>query len=679
MHMQLRRRIISWLLAALNWMRPKQDLRPVVNMLAERAAELARRNDDSNREAMEWLSELVEARAMAGSGPWSVGPSALAATDRLIAAAQESLRTGAPLREIAIREAIPPISAGAFGDIELALQNVEWRREVNFSWLEFSRWGIQQIILITRLYYIKNPIIRRLIDVGAAYVFARGLEISSPEDAVNEEIDRFVAANPKVLGHIALMKLERRKDYDGNLFFAFFEDTADKGTTRLRTIDATEIEEIATDPDDTDSPWYYHRCWSQRVFDPTTGATKVQAQKKWYPALGYDPTAKPDTIRGDEVVWDTPVYHSKCGDVAKWTFGCPRAYPALDWSKEARRLLEACASVKQSNAQIAREITTKGGQQAIEGMKSQLQTTVGPSSQIWDQNPPAVTGATWVSGPGTKLELMKMRGASDDPEEVRRYLLMCCMVFGVPETFLGDVSTGNLATATSLDRPTETVMLEKQEAWREDLMVIVLRHLNTSKKAPSGKLREALEAAGLDPGKVRIRECQRVRSADGTRMEYAKVEKRIEGKVINIYEAGRKLAKTELIVRVNFPAIREGDLKTLVEATVQGATMGNRAGQFIGTDEKETVRHLYDLLDYDNGDELVEEQYPESEYDRDRTTEVLPPPIARPPVGLPGGVNPARAEQPDDNLRESQALRAALTRLDRATKAYEAAGRNGHG
>jgi hypothetical protein len=253
------------------------------------------------------------------------------------------------------------------------------------------------------------------------------------------------------------------------------------------------------------------------------------------------------------------------------------------------------------------------------------------------------------------------------------------MVFGVPETFLGDVSTGNLATATSLDRPTETVMLEKQEAWREDLMVIVLRHLNTSKKAPSGKLREALEAAGLDPGKVRIRECQRVRSADGTRMEYAKVEKRIEGKVINIYEAGRKLAKTELIVRVNFPAIREGDLKTLVEATVQGATMGNRAGQFIGTDEKETVRHLYDLLDYDNGDELVEEQYPESEYDRDRTTEVLPPPIARPPVGLPGGVNPARAEQPDDNLRESQALRAALTRLDRATKAYEAAGRNGHG
>ena len=34
------------------------------------------------------------------------------------------------------------------------------------------------------------------------------------------------------------------------------------------------------------------------------------------------------------------------------------------------------------------------------------------------------------------MKLMGMRGMSDNPEEVRRYLLMCCMVFGVPETFL---------------------------------------------------------------------------------------------------------------------------------------------------------------------------------------------------------------------------------------------------
>jgi hypothetical protein len=49
------------------------------------------------------------------------------------------------------------------------------------------------------------------------------------------------------------------------------------------------------------------------------------------------------------------------------------------------------------------------------------------------------------------------------------------MVVGVPETFLADVSTGNLATATTLDRPTELVFMEKQEAWREDLTIIAPR------------------------------------------------------------------------------------------------------------------------------------------------------------------------------------------------------------
>lgn len=659
---------MHWCRSFLDWLTPKPDLRPTVQLLAEKAAELAARNDDAHRDHMERISELIEARQMAGSGPWRVGPVVLEQTDRLIAHAQESLRRGVSLRETGVFN-----SQGAFGDIELALQNVEWRREVNFSWLEFSRWGIQQIILISRLYYIKNPIIRRLIDVSSAYVFARGVEISSPDEAVNAEIDAFLRANPKTLGHLALTKSERRKDYDGNLFWVAFDDKADRGETSLRTIDATEIEDIATDPDDTDVPWYYHRVWAQRVFDPTTGATKTISQRAWYPAFGYEPEIRPEAINGDPVMWDSPVYHSKCGDVAKWNFGCPRIYPALDWAKESRRYLEACASVKQSNAQIAREIVTKGGQQAIQGMKAQLQTTVGPSAAIWDQNPPAVAGATWVAGPGTKMDLMRMRGASDNPEEVRQYKLMCCMVVGVPETFLADVQTGNLATASSLDRPTETVMLEKQEAWREDLMVLVLHHLNVSKGAPRGRLREALVARRLDPGKVTIRECRRVPSKDGRRMEYAPLEHR----GLRLYEAGREVPETEILVRVNFPAIREGDLKTLVDATVEGMTLGNRAGQVIGIDEKAGVRHLYDLLGFEDGDELTEQQYPEGEYEIDRTKIVLPAPVDRPPVGVPGGTVAANVQGNQEALRVNNAVR----RLVRAVKTWEAkeAGVNGDG
>src|SRR5262249_43487846 len=150
--------------------------------------------------------------------------------------------------------------------------------------------------------------------------------------------------------------------------------------------------------------------------------------------------------------------------------------------------------------QISRDIDTKGGQQAIEAIKAQLSTTVGPSATIWDSNPTAVAGSAYVHGPGSKMEAGRVRGAGPNPEEVRRYLLMCCMVVGVPETFLGDVSTGNLATATSLDRPTETIMLAKQEEWREDLVKIVTHHMNVSLRAPNGRLREAMRKRGVDPG-----------------------------------------------------------------------------------------------------------------------------------------------------------------------------------
>jgi hypothetical protein len=44
---------------------------------------------------------------------------------------------------------------------------------------------------------------------------------------------------------------------------------------------------------------------------------------------------------------------------------------------------------------------------------------------------------------------------------------------GLPETFYGDVSTGNLATASSLDRPTELKFIDRQALWAEAYQVIL--------------------------------------------------------------------------------------------------------------------------------------------------------------------------------------------------------------
>jgi hypothetical protein len=556
---------------------------------------------------------------------------------------------GAPSERL-LREATGISAQGAYGDIELALQNVDWRREINGSWLEFSRWGIQQIMLISRLYYVKNPMIQRLINVSATYVFGRGVEITSTDESANDEIKAFLERNKRVFGQVALTDLDRRKRYDGNIFWALQTDTANTGEVNVRTIDALEIQEIICDPDDTETPQLYRRQWVQKTFDYVTGAEASKVMTAWYPALGYEPTEKPATIGGAQVRWDIPVYHRKCGGPAKWKFGIPLVYAALDWAKAQRKMLESFATIRQSLAQISMTLTTKGGQQALQGVKQQLSTTVGPSASLWDQNPTAVDGSIFASGPGTKLEAFNTSGAGGNPSDCREYKLMVAMVGGVPESFFADMNTSNLATATSLDRPTELHFTAQQEEWREDLSTLITYALKASVKAPSGKLREA-----FGNREMVIREARRVRNSKGNL----------------VYEAATPT--TDITVQVNFPTIIESDVPAQVQAIV-AAYMGGQ-----GIDQKEAVRLLGQQVGIENNEEVLEEQYPSdgpNAYNQNRTEHsqimqkaaqqnALTP---KPAFGKPGDGKPVKESRP-----EVKTLQEAAARLARAVQMLKAA------
>ncbi len=610
-----------------SWATPKPDqstqlaeARAREKFLTEKLAEIALHESEREAErAFRSMSEdLIEAQAIAGAGPWRIGPAAIEQTKKLTHALRESFR-------LKVKEDIGVNVQGAYGDVDLMLSTIDWRREINFSVLQFSRWGIQQIILIVRLYWLKNPIVQRLINVCAAYVFARDVEVTTDDDTANETLKEFFEDNRTVFGHVAMVQHERAKDTDGNLFFCLFPDRVNTGKVKARMIDATEVSEIVCNPDDADEPWLYLRIWTQANFDIASGQVRNDTMHAWYPAMGYEPNEKPDTIRNWPVMWEACVHHRKCGQVGRWQFGCPRAYAMIDWAKEARRYLEACASVAQQLAQVALTFTTKGGQQAIEGFKQQMGTTVGPTNNLWDNNPPAVPGGIAAMGTGSKLEAFKTQGAGVDMDKVRQLKLMCCMVKGASETFLADVSTGNLATATSLDRPFEITILECQEAWTEDLQIIAQYVLKTSAGATKGRLSEA-HGMGVA---INIVECARKRLPNGKL----------------VYEAFKKQTGT-IEVQVNWPAIREGDRKANVDALVASMTLGNKAGLVIGIDEKVGVTELYNANDIEGGKEKAEEQYPDKEYDPDRTTEDLPAPIVRPKPQ--GGVQPAPSQVPDD-------------------------------
>jgi hypothetical protein len=216
---------------------------------------------------------------------------------------------------------------------------------------------------------------------------------------------------------------------------------------------------------------------------------------------------------------------------------------------------------------------------------------------------------------------------------VKEYRNMVACALEIPPTWLGDMETSNLSTAQTLDRPTELGFLLKQEEWQEDLVTMGMYALRVSKSAPSGRLRESLKEGAKA---VEIREA-------------ARVTKRGHW----VYEAAKVKQENVIEVLCNFPAIREGDIEEMVTATVQGLTLGASDGSIHGIDAKAGVRKLYDLIGIDDGDELVESQYPKATYEPDRTLE--PPAPAEPP---------AKPTKP--TVAEAARIRAAVDRVNAA-------------
>lgn len=674
------RQFARWLELTLRPSPRPVDQTGVIRLLGTQLLDAQAVRTQERQSYVERCHELMEARQMAGTGPW-LSEGVRGSIDKPAARLRESFADVIGARESNVG------AQGAMGQLEFDLQNVDWRREINFSFLEFSRWGIQQIILISRLYYLKNSLIRRLVNISATYVMARGVQMTSDDPDVNEAIQEYLELNKVEFGHTALVKHHRRTKTDGNLFFVFFPDTQSTGEVPTRSIDATEIQDIITNPEDTTEPWYYRRTWSAREFDAVTGSTSTVSREAWYPSVflktvidAKDPNyTKNEKINGFPVLWDSPIIHAIYGDVGKWTVGCPPAYPALDWAKADRRFLENCATLAASQAQIALTISSKGGQQALAGIKQQLETTVGPTTQVFDTNPTANPASIFAAGPGTTLSAFDSRGKGLDPAEHRQYAVMACICFGVPPTWAGDMETSNLATATTLDRPTEAGFECEQQEWSELLMKCLLYVLNIQMRATKGKLREALLKKHA------------VKSLEGFRLIEKPKIKREDGHMVYVTEATRKTPKgpKDLEISVEFPPIREGDLPALMGALVEAITLnGFEAGN--GIDVKEGVKAALSLVNsFSNTDidveEVIEKLYPDAKYAplMDRTPvmkaqqeqALMPPPV---PGATPGGAPPqAPADRKAHPKRIDAAVgEAALKRLgwaqERITRLIEA-------
>lgn len=402
-------------------------------------------------------------------------------------------------------------------DLELALEDVGWSEIGAHAQAMLGRAALRKITYQARMMYLKNPLINRAVSLQASYVFGQGVQVHAHDPLVQQAVENFWGDGRNqtaLLGHAAQLQAEIDLELEGNIFLALFTDTT-TGHVAVRRLPFDEIEEVVTNPDDAQEPWYYLRKWStatspltmvQRPFG-LAALPKLGEQKAYYPDWRYHPkeSERLQAIGGTPIRWDTPVRHRKVGGLGGMLFGVPEVYAALDWALAYKRFLENWSTIADSLARFAYKLTVPGGRRGVEAAQGQLSTTLARAPSSTERNPAPVAGSVWVQSEGAgDLAPMPKTGAIMSAEDGRRLLLMVCAATGWQETFFGDVSVGTLATAKSLDRPTELRLRDRQTFWGEIFGGLTEYAVDQDALSAEGFLKGTIEELGGSDAKVII-------------------------------------------------------------------------------------------------------------------------------------------------------------------------------
>lgn len=364
---------------------------------------------------------------------------------------------------------------------------------------EEDEWGweleyIQIVSELSRVMFLKNPLIRRAVRQQGTYVFGQRFQIRWPEgkedDATQAILDQFLSQSI-LNNHEYLFGLETEVRITGNLLFLCSIDEEDPVSSFcVQTIPIRQIDNRLLD--EKGRLRYVRRVWRREVLDWANGERAIERVTKWYP-VGYDFFQSQDkTMFGEEgVAEDAFVVHVKAGSFLHWIWGLSEVFAALDWARGYSRFLEDLARVMHSLSEFAWEAETKD---SIENFKDSVRTGLSDKRALRadaiSRREALESGRDqeeniFVSQPGAELNPVSARHANLDPSDGRRILLMAVAALDLTEIHMGDSDVGNHATAKVVERPIEMSYKARQALWKnvfEDMLRWVLRESGSSAK-----------------------------------------------------------------------------------------------------------------------------------------------------------------------------------------------------
>jgi len=355
--------------------------------------------------------------------------------------------------EMLIREATASVEA------DLALEDAGW---VNLSAATGEVITASERITnvkLSRLYALKDPMGKQAIRLWTDYTFGSGITWQAEDEKVTKALEGFWGskANQSIFSARGQRKSSDKLLIDGEVFFAIFLGA--NGAATIRHIDPLEITEIIANPEDKEDIRYYRREWSDAQAKPHTVIYRSFSNIKDEATL--DQSGKSVTKTDDALI-----YHLTFNTITKR--GNPLLLPALIWMKYNTRFLASRIAIMLALAKFAWRSKVKGGQATVDAIKAKTH----------EQD--IAAGSHLVENLGSDTQPIKTEtGAQGAYQDGRMIKLMFCAGVGWPEQYFGDLNTGNLATAKTVELPVAKMCQSYQAIWNDtykDIDEIVLAH-----------------------------------------------------------------------------------------------------------------------------------------------------------------------------------------------------------
>ena len=341
----------------------------------------------------------------------------------------------------------------------------------------------------TLKYYLEDPLVLRAVDMQPTYVFGRGLprpESNNPQ--VQEAVDKFWDDEDNKLA-LTTFKAQYARAVElqlqANIYFVIFET---QDGVKVGTLPHEEVVDIVTDPENRLRPCWYKREYVEQEYDFKVGAyvPKGEPTVIWYQDWKHEP---PRGFRpAGAKVAKGKIFHVKIGSTGEMKFGVPHVQRILDWTKAHNEWMRARVAIAKAAATFAWERKVKSGSDpnkvmslARDWASAKHQSTTGATGEWGDNDPMSAPkyASMLTTNEGIEYNFKggNSTGAGDASSDQKMFRSQISAGTGLPQHFLGDEGSANLATATAMNEPVIRMMEFVQEMWEDVYRQIIDRHL----------------------------------------------------------------------------------------------------------------------------------------------------------------------------------------------------------